>query len=82
MRLDLTLNLPDLLYAAGESRCHPKIFVAECAESILAGRRAKRLPPAAYGAQCTGTRRAAGRAEEDAELDWTEYRVIHPIHAE
>jgi hypothetical protein len=72
MELTLTLELPDGLYqelldAAVESRCTPKMFAAESVESVLASRR---LPKVSQG-RC-GARLA------DPETALREHRILLP----
>jgi hypothetical protein len=50
--LDLNeVMLAELVDAARECRCSPKIFAAESLESVLASRRLPRVPPARNGAR-------------------------------
>jgi len=56
VQLDLSLDLPDPLYqelleAAFECRVSPKIFAAECVESVIATRRLPAVKESPHGAR-------------------------------
>jgi hypothetical protein len=54
VELNLSLNLPDVMFqelveAARECQCSPKIFAAQSVESVLASRRLPRVTPGSIG---------------------------------
>ena len=68
MEFVFSMTIPDTLYqelieAARESRCSPKIFAAQSVESVLASRRLPRVAQGSHGP------RIGGREVEEAEPD-------------